>query len=208
LNLYSNVYFHRTTRALDLHLQEIFQETINLIFPENPLKNLNDYLNCDEWFLYNEVQSWHKVKQAYKRKLAREWQKLHDREVKWKMSFSAEISVDQIQRGTEFVGAGVYETKIRECLPSGLRKIQFKVDVATQDPRPLNPIAEPGKRINIYNPATGLTSPEPLADIYRFIPARVMHFRVFALNHDYDEELSRAAEKALNMRRPSTATNI
>ncbi|MCX5819658.1 MAG: metal-dependent phosphohydrolase, partial [Deltaproteobacteria bacterium] len=25
LNLYSNVYFHRTTRALDLHLQEIFR---------------------------------------------------------------------------------------------------------------------------------------------------------------------------------------
>jgi len=87
LNLYSNVYFHRTTRALDLHLQEIFQETMNLIFPENPLKNLNDYLNCDEWFLYNEVQSWHKIKQARKRKLAREWQKLHDREVKWKCRF-------------------------------------------------------------------------------------------------------------------------
>jgi HD superfamily phosphohydrolase len=208
LNLYSNVYFHRTTRALDLHLQEIFQETMNLIFPENPLKNLNDYLNCDEWFLYNEMQSWHKVKQARKRKLAREWQKLHDREVKWKMSFSTEISIDQIQRGTEFVEARVYETKIRECLPSRLRKIHFQVDVATQDPRPLNPIAEPGKRINIFNPATGLTSPEPLADIYRFIPARVMHFRVFALNHYYDEELSRAAEKALSLQGPSIPTNV
>ena len=28
LNLYSNVYFHRTTRALDLHLQEIFHDTL------------------------------------------------------------------------------------------------------------------------------------------------------------------------------------
>ena len=28
-----NVYFHRTTRALDLHLQEIFHDTMKFIFP-------------------------------------------------------------------------------------------------------------------------------------------------------------------------------
>jgi HD superfamily phosphohydrolase len=208
LNLYGNVYFHRTTRALDLHLQEIFRETMNLIFPESPLRKLDNYLNCDEWFLFNEVQSWLKAKDARKRKLALEWKKLHGREVKWKMSFSAEISVDQIQRGTEFVGVRAYETKIRECLPAKLRRTPFRVDVATQDPRPLNPIAEPGKRINIFNPATGLTSPEPLTDIYRFIPARVMHFRVFALNHDNDEELSHAAETALSSQKISIPTNV
>jgi len=30
LNLYTNVYFHRTTRALDLHLQEIFRDSPNI----------------------------------------------------------------------------------------------------------------------------------------------------------------------------------
>ncbi|MEN6374078.1 MAG: HD domain-containing protein, partial [Smithella sp.] len=57
LNLYSNVYFHRTTRALDLHLQEIFHDTMTLLFPGNPLKNLDAYQYCDEWSLFNEVQS-------------------------------------------------------------------------------------------------------------------------------------------------------
>ena len=42
------------------------------------------------------------AKDAKKRKLALEWKKLHAREVKWKMSFAAEISIDQVQRGTEF----------------------------------------------------------------------------------------------------------
>jgi len=42
--LYGNVYFHRTTRALDLHLQEIFHDTMKLIFPGNPLNNLNGLL--------------------------------------------------------------------------------------------------------------------------------------------------------------------
>ncbi len=36
LNLYANVYFHRTTRALDLHLQEIFRESMEIILPRNP----------------------------------------------------------------------------------------------------------------------------------------------------------------------------
>jgi hypothetical protein len=69
-------------------------------------------------------------------------------------------------------------------------------------------MAVPGKRINIFNPSTGITSPEPLLEIYRFIPARIMHFRVFALNHEYDEDLSRAAEKALNSTEASIPTNV
>lgn len=208
LNLYSNVYFHRTTRALDLHLQEIFRDTINLIFPGNPLKKLESYRHCDEWSLFNEVQGWLTAKDAQKRRLAREWKKLHDREVKWKMAFSAEISIAQIHRGTGFSQARDYEVKIRESLPVKLKGISFKVDLATQDPRPLNPMAEPGKRVNIFNPVTGITSPEALVEIYRFIPARVMHFRVFALSHDYDEDLSRAAENALSSQKTAIPTNI
>jgi hypothetical protein len=209
LNLYTNVYFHRTTRALDLHLQEIFHDTIKIIFPYNPVENLDAYLHCDEWFLFNEVQSWLTHNDPKKKKLADEWRKLHAREVKWKMSFSTEISIAQIHRGTGFVGARDYEAKIRERLPKKLKEISFKVDLATQDPRPLNPMAEPGKRINIFNPVTEMTSPEPLLEIYRFIPARVMHFRVFSLSHDYDEELSKAAESVLNtVESSSMPTNV
>lgn len=208
LNLYSNVYFHRTTRALDLHLREIFSATLGLMYPENPAKNLDAYLGCDEWSLFSTVCGWLSAKDNHKRMLAREWQKIHARKLKWKMSFAAEISIDQIQRGTEFVGAGNYEEKIKKWLPARLKNLPFRVDVATQDPRPLNPIAEPGKQINIFNPVTGRTSPEPLNEIYRFIPARVRHFRVFALNHDYDEELGAAAEKALGNIEKSVPTNV
>ena len=208
MNLYTNVYFHRTTRGLDLHLQEIFHDTMNLIFPGNPLKNLDDYLKCDEWNLFNQVQSWQESKDQAKRKLAAEWKKLHDRKVKWKMSFVAEISLDQMHRGIGFAKAVDYEARIRELLPKKLKNLSFKVDLATQDPRPLNPMTEREKRINIFNPVTETTSPEPLLEIYRFIPARVMHFRVFSLNHDYDEQLSAAAEKVLGSAEKSMPTNV
>jgi HD superfamily phosphohydrolase len=208
LNLYTNVYFHRTTRALDLHLQEIFRDTMGRLLPVNPAEALEDYLHCDEWRLFSEVREWPSSADPQKQKLGREWEKLHRREVKWKMSFSAELSIDQIQRGTRFSPAPDYEKQIRSFLPASLKNKPLRVDLATQDPRPINPMAETDKRVNIYNPATGTTSPEPLREIYRFIPARVVHFRVFSLNHDHDDALARAAERTLDAVEGASRTNI
>jgi hypothetical protein len=208
LNLYTNVYFLRTTRALDLHLQEIFRDTMNILFPFNPAFALDKYLGLDEWRLFQAVQEWQSDKDGRKRKLGQEWAKLHNREVKWKMSFTTEFSIDQIPRGAAFAGSKDYEERIRSSLPPSLKRLPFRVDLATQDPRPLNPMAETEKRINIFNPVTGLTSPEPLRDIYRFIPARVVHFRVFSLSHDYDEELTGAAEKTLSAFGEGDKTNL
>jgi hypothetical protein len=215
LNLYSNVYFHRTTRALDLHLQEIFRDTVSLIIPAPPslktrssLFNLDTYLDFDEWRLFCEVRSWLKGPDVKKRRLAREWEKLHNREVKWKMSFAAELSIDQLQKGTGFAGAAEYETRIRSFLPPSLRKKIFRVDLATQDPRPLNPMAETEKRISIFDPATGKISTEPLRDIYRFIPARIVQLRVFSPDHDHDDAIASAAERALDALDGTYRTNI
>jgi HD superfamily phosphohydrolase len=208
LNLYTNVYFHRTTRALDLHLQEIFRDTMRIIFPWNPLEALDEYLNCDEWHLYHTVLVWLRGKDRKKMKLSQEWAKLYERKVKWKMSFSTEISIDQIQKGTRFAHASDYERQLRGFLPQKLKGISFRIDLATQDPRPINPMAETEKRVNIFNPATGMTSPEPLKDIYRFIPARVVHLRVFSLSHDNDAEISAAAEKMLSVLEGTEKTNI
>jgi uncharacterized protein len=208
LNLYANVYFHRTTRALDLHLQEIFCQTMELILPESPAEALERYLDCDEWHLYSEVRQWLRSADPQKRKIGREWDKLHRREVKWKMSFSAEISIEKLQRGTRLFSAGDYERQIRSFLPGTLKKKPFRVDLATQDPRPVNPMAETEKRVNIFNPATGITSPEPLREIYRFIPARIVHFRVFSLNHEHDQILSRAAERSLEAADGASRTNV
>jgi HD superfamily phosphohydrolase len=209
LNLYSNVYFHRTTRALDLHLQEIFRDTMNLILPSfNPQENLEHYLGCDEWSLFAETRRWLHANNKRKRELGTEWEKLFRREVKWKMSFSMEIPIDQVQWGTKLLRREDYEAHIRENLPHDKKDIIFQVDLATQDPRPLNPISESDKRIHIFDPVTGKISLEPLKEIFRFIPARVVHFRIFSLRHDDDEILSKAAEKPLNDLGGMSRTNV
>jgi len=208
LNLYSNVYFHRTTRALDLHLQEIFQDTMDIILPCNPAEDLDAYLGCDDWTLFNEVKGWPEAEDKRKQGLGRQWGRLHGRQVKWKMSYSAEFFIEKMQRGVRFTDVEEYERQIRESLPENLKDMAFRVDLATQDPRPINPMAEGDKKINIYNPSTESISLEPINDIYRFIPARVMHFRVFSLDHRHDEVLTVAAEKALGALGEVVTTNI
>ena len=197
LNLYGNIYYHRTGRAIDFHMQEIFSETMRFVFPKNPKTALNDYLYLNDWSLIQEVESWRHARDARRRSLGRQWADIINRRVKWRMAYSTELSIDRAQKGMlSFHHPQQLEEAIRGFLPQPIRKkIRFCVDLATQDPRPLNPMAESNKRINIYNPSTGKTSYEPLQEIFKYIPARVVHFRVFALNHDNDAALAEAAER-------------
>ncbi len=89
--------------------------------------------------------------------LGREWERIINRRVKWKMAYSTELTIDQTQKSLPvFSKPEQLEKAIREQLPKGkAKKVKFKVDLATQDPRPINPMAESNKRINIYNPQTG-----------------------------------------------------
>jgi HD superfamily phosphohydrolase len=197
LNLYAHVYFHRTTRAIDLHLQEIFRDTMKILLPKPPHRNLASYLTLDEWYLFNQVQEWSRGKDPDLQHLGSQWRQIFQRSIKWKMAYSTEITIDQVQRGAKFLRPGDYEKQIRQYLPAKLREVALVVDMATQDPRPLNPMVDADRRVSIYNPVTGRSSLEPLMDIYRFIPARVVHFRVFSSSHEQDEAIAQASERAL-----------
>lgn len=196
LNLYANIYYHRTGRAIDFHMQEIFGDTMRLIFPCNPLRALNQYLHLNDWSLIQEVETWQQAPDAKKRTLGKQWAQIINRRIKWKMAYATELTIDRAQKGMlTLANPDQLEKAIRTLLPRQVQRIQFRVDLATQDPRPINPMAEGNKRIYIYNPSTGTISAEPLQEIFRYIPARVVHFRIFALNHDHDAELAEAAER-------------
>ena len=199
LNLYSNVYHHRTGRAIDFHMQEIFAQTMQRLFPWNPARKLNQYLHLNDWSLVQDVEKWKDSDDSELKLLGSEWNKIIGRKIKWKMAYSTEMSIDRVERGmTNFQKPEQLEEAIREQLPKALRSKPFRVDLAAQDPRPLNPMAQSNKRINIYNPSTDMISPEPLKDVFRYIPARVVQFRVFALDLRYHAELALAAERVFD----------
>jgi uncharacterized protein len=84
----------------------------------------------------------------------------------------------------------------------------FRVDMATQDPRPENPFAMGKKQIHIFDPSTGEITKESLAELFEFIPSKVVQFRVFALNHEQDQLLSEVAESTLKGQSPSVKTSV
>ncbi len=213
LYLYMNMYFHRTTRAIDLHLKEIFRPTLQKIFTFNPVKNLDAYQRLTEWFLLEEVNNWaHGAKDTEKRKLGKKWQRIIHRKPRWKRDYEYTFSLSDYDDPKIFgmvQDTKLLEEKLRGNLPRHLRGIHFRVDLAHLDPRPINPLRMGDVQIYIYNESSGRVEVEILKELFRFIPVRVTQCRIFTLSHEYDKEISTAFQKIFQLA-PSTSltTNI
>jgi hypothetical protein len=207
LYLYTNVYYHRTTRAIDLHLREIFPETMKFLLPGNPLDHMEDYLYLTDWSLLEDVSRWRRQK-GDREALGREWETVLHREVKWKMAYDRTLSLNELSYGVALIQDTDWENRIRRALPAAARQLVFRVDMATQDPRPENPFAMGKKQIHIFDPSTGEITKETLTELFEFIPSKVVQFRVFALDHDHDQLLAEVAEHALKGQSPSVKTSV
>jgi HD superfamily phosphohydrolase len=205
--LYSNVYYHRTTRAIDIHLREIFGETMRLLFPHDPRKRMDDYLALTDWSLLEEVRSWRKARGAAQRRLYEEWSRILGRDVKWRMAYSTVLKEKGKERGLDFPGPEQFEWQIRKELPHHLQHLPFQVDMAPLDPRP-DPKDTRSAPLLVYDPATQAISPEPLEEFLDLLPTRLIQFRLYALNHEHDGEVARAAARILNKVPISSETNL
>ncbi len=59
LFMYQQVYFHRTVRAIDLHLAEVFGPSIRAIFGDgSPVDRLAEYADLDEYALLHQAARW------------------------------------------------------------------------------------------------------------------------------------------------------
>ena len=206
--LYTNVYYHRTTRGIDLHLKEIFRETMKMVFPFDLNKELQPYLNMTEWTLLEEVAHWDHSDDPDRRALGREWRQVLDRHLKWRMSHEVVLDLFEPRRGQSFMKAEEVEQRVRELLPPGLHAFPFKIDMAQQDPRPLNPIGMQDRQIYIYDAASRTVSAEPLKELLKYLPGKVAQCRIFAMSHEHDQQLARALEQALGEDRPAHPTNL
>lgn len=207
LYLYTNVYYHRTTRAIDLHLREIFPETMRSIFPGNPLVHMHEYLRLTDWSLLEEVSRWPSGK-GENEALAREWQRILNRDIKWKMAYDRTLSLNELRYGVFLIQDTDWEKRIRSALPASANDPVFRVDMAIQDPRPENPFSMGKKQIYIFDPSTEETAKESLSELFEFIPSTVVQFRVYALDHENDRLLAEVAESTLRGGSPAVKTSV
>jgi HD superfamily phosphohydrolase len=205
--LYSNVYYHRTTRAIDIHLRDIFGDTMKLFFPGDPRKAMERYLGLTDWSLLEEVRGWKKAPHAAKRRLHGEWARILDRDVKWKMAYTTVLKEKGKERGLDFPSHQDFQKQIQKELPDRMQSLPFRVDMAPLDPRP-DPKDTRGIPLYVYDPGTKSVSTEPLEEFLDLLPTRLIQFRIYALDHDHDAALSRAAATVLNQAPSSIETNV
>jgi HD superfamily phosphohydrolase len=206
--MYTNVYYHRTTRGIDLHLKEIFRETMRIAFPYDLRKELHPYLHLTEWTLLEDVGRWHDADDAERRKLGVEWRHVLDRRLKWRMSGEEVLDQFEARKGQGFLNPDEVEKRVTSFLPPHLRDFPFKIDMALQDPRPLNPLKMGDRQIYVFDAATGSVSEEPLSEILKYLPGKVAQCRIFAVTHEHDAALATALKRALNEEPPSIVTNV
>ncbi|HKT33682.1 MAG TPA: HD domain-containing protein [Nitrospira sp.] len=204
--LYSNVYFHRTTRAIDIHLRDIFGETMKLLFPHDPRKRMDEYLTFTDWSLLEAVRSWKTSRHTAERRLGEEWGRILGRDVKWKMAYSTVLKEKGQERGMDFPSHHHFEKQIRKEMPRAVQQIDFRVDMAPLDPRP-DPKDQRGIPLFVYDPGTRTVSTEPLEEFLDLLPTRLVQFRIYSLDHRHDSILSRAAATVLNKTPSSMESN-
>ncbi|MBD0316348.1 MAG: hypothetical protein ICV75_06625, partial [Nitrospiraceae bacterium] len=204
--LYSNVYFHRTTRAIDIHLRDIFGETMKWLFPRDPRTRMDEYLTLTDWSLLEEVRRWKHARQPAKRRLGAEWARILGRDVKWKMAYSTSLKEKGQERGMAFPSRGYFEQQIAKELPRDLKKLEFRVDMAPLDPRP-DPKDRRGHPLYVYDPGTKQVLVDLLEECLDLLPTRLVQFRIFSPDHSHDAALSRAAATVLNKTASSLESN-
>ena len=200
LYLYSQVYFHRTVRRIDLQLREVFRPTVELLLGGNPLERLDRYQALTEWSLLSEVDRWAAVghRDARQRELGEAWAEVVARKLKWKLIYQGHTDAKEIPTGALSVTRDQFASELRDRLPKALRDIVFEVDVAAQESRAFNPMNETAD-ILIYEPLENLFQQSRVLDLFKRLPVRMSLFRIFAHDEAHRDELIRAANEVLGL---------
>ncbi len=119
--LFRTVYYHRTVRAIDLALRDLFAESREWLFAGNPIERLEAYQRFTEWSLLVDVARWPESDCERQREVGLRWRQILRRDIPWKMVRerrlvfrAAELETSSIFNHPDFV-----ESRIRgRCRPS------------------------------------------------------------------------------------------
>ena len=136
--LFRAIYFHRTVRAIDLALQELFLDSKQYLFPGNPLEHLDQYQRLTEWSLLMEVARWPESQRPELRELGLRWQQFLRRGLRWKMACEQTVffAPGEAEQGSVLSNAAAFEAAVRRELPRPLRDLPLRVDTARHVHRP------------------------------------------------------------------------
>jgi len=197
--LFTTIYFHRTVRALDLAMEEVFGETMAEVFPSNPLRSLKAYQRLTDWSMLETVTGWAREGKGRRRQLGRRWQQILMRPVEWKLAYETteRFFEGESQRASIFADRRHVADKVRENLPARYRRLTFRVDVAEHHPRPTNPWADPASQNYVFDPVPGRVEPLGRQEAVAGLPTTEVICRLYSTDHRHDPILADGLKKLL-----------
>src|SRR3990172_5823581 len=182
LFMYNTVYFHRTVRAIDLDLEEVFGPSVRALFGDgNPLDDLAAYAALDEYALLHQASLWAGGRSldpdpaagsgCGTPEVGRLWRHVLLRQPTWRTI--AEVRRDSRSGGTR--------AEVEAALVAGAGAAvgsELRLDLAEADGRPQNPLNVRGSLIVARR--DGTLDSAPLDDLLERLPAVVVVGRAYA----------------------------
>ncbi len=207
--LFRAIYFHRTVRAIDMGLQDLFLQSKRHLFPGNPLEHLDDYQRLTEWSLLMEVARWPTSDREELRELGLRWQQFLRRKLRWKMACERTVffAPGEAEQASVLSDRAAFEAAVRRQLPAELQNLPLKIDTARHVHRPGAHTPAAGQNF-LYDPATGKTRSLDDRQLFRRISISYRICRIYALDNRHDAQLSAALDHLTGAAVTDDATNM
>jgi HD superfamily phosphohydrolase len=207
--LFRTIYFHRTVRAIDLTLADLFRESKDYLFTGNPLERLDEYQRLTEWSLLVDVARWHASDEPRRREMGLRWQAFLLREIPWKMAAERTrfFEPGEAEQGSIFSKPEFVEQAIREHLPHELRDLPIKVDLARHVHRPGTRGPAAGQNF-LYDSARQQTRSLADSELFRQIPTSYRICRVYTQQGAFAPALAAALDELFGPERADDLTNM
>jgi HD superfamily phosphohydrolase len=207
--LFRAVYFHRTVRAIDLTLADLFAPSRRHLFPGNPAERLPEYLHFTESSLLVDVSRWPDSADPEKRTLGEAWRQLLQRHIPWTMvcQRSLVFSEADAERSSIFSDREFVERRLRQALPRPLADAPIRVDIARALFRPHTNGPLGGQNF-LYDSARDSIRPLTADQLFRRLPVSHRICRVYAQSHAHAAELAAALDDLIGSRADDDLTNM
>ncbi|QDV27129.1 HD domain-containing protein [Aureliella helgolandensis] len=207
--LFRSVYFHRTVRAIDLELAELFQESGSYLFPGDPREYLTEYLQLTEFSLLTDVRRWHASPDPKLAKIGRRWLDWLGRRVRWTMVCQRNLSFEegQSENSSVFSSSSILAACLRDQLPAEFREVQFRVDLARHIHRPHTVGAAAGMNF-YYESSTDKVRALTTHGLYRRLPISHTIARVYTQDGECETIFSNIMEKLIGAPGDDDLTNM
>lgn len=208
-HLFRAVYFHRTVRAIDLTLADLFTASKQYLFPGNPAELLPQYRLFTEASLLVDVSRWAEDADAQKRELATAWQQFLQRQIPWTMvcQRSLEFTEDDAERSSIFSDAEFVERKLRQQLPTDLADLPLRIDIARALFRPHTSGPASGQNF-LYDSARDAIRALTANQLFQRLPVSQRICRIYAHDRAHAAELAAALDTLIGQPGEDDLTNM